>query len=105
MMNISTGDVSSGDGRDGDRKNLPITQVDDEEMAKHSGIGPTSPRGRASASLAKPRARAATTRSGKRRSRRHPLARCRGSPVATRAGERCAAGVVIFGFAEADREQ
>jgi hypothetical protein len=33
------------------------------------------PAGEASASLAKPRARAATTRSGKRRSRSNPLAR------------------------------
>jgi hypothetical protein len=90
---------------DGDRKNLPMTQVDGEEIARQAASRPTCPRVRASASLAKLGQRAATTRSGQRRSRRHPLAPCRRSPVATRAGEGSCSGVVIFGFAEADREQ
>jgi hypothetical protein len=81
--------------------NLPMTQVDDEEIAKCSGIASDEPAGEVSASLAKPRARAATTRSvsaaGGIRSR-SAVARW----VATRAGERCAVGVVIFSFAEAD---
>lgn len=37
MSNISTGDVSPGEGRDDDRHKLPMTQVDDDEVAKHSG--------------------------------------------------------------------
>jgi hypothetical protein len=45
MTNISTGDVSPGDSSDGDRKNLPMTQVDDEEIAKHSGIASDEPTG------------------------------------------------------------
>lgn len=45
MTTISTGDVSPGDGSDGDRKNLPMAQVDDEEIAKHSGIASDEPAG------------------------------------------------------------
>ena len=45
MTNISTGDVSPGDNRDRDRKNLPMTQVDDEEVAKHRTTTDDSPAG------------------------------------------------------------
>jgi hypothetical protein len=45
MTNISTGDVSPGDSSDGDRKNLPMTQPDDEEIAKHSRIASDEPAG------------------------------------------------------------
>ncbi|KQX06659.1 MULTISPECIES: hypothetical protein [unclassified Leifsonia] len=39
MTNISTGDISPGDSRDGDRKNLPVTEPNDDEIAKHSSTG------------------------------------------------------------------
>jgi hypothetical protein len=45
MTNNSTGDVSPGDSSDGDQKNLPMTQVDDEEIVKHSGIASDEPAG------------------------------------------------------------
>lgn len=45
MTNISTGDVSPGDNRDRDRKNLPMTQVDEEEVAQHRTGGDQAPEG------------------------------------------------------------
>jgi hypothetical protein len=48
MATLSTGDVSPGEGRDDDRKDLPMTQVDEEEVAKHSGTGTEAPDGEGS---------------------------------------------------------
>lgn len=45
MTNISTGDVSPGDNRDRDRADLPMTQVDDDEVAKHRTTTDDAPEG------------------------------------------------------------
>lgn len=45
MTNISTGDVSPGDNRDRDRTDLPMTQVDDDEVAKHRTTNDDAPEG------------------------------------------------------------
>ena len=37
VTDISNGFQDPGDNKDADRRNLPMTQVDDEEVAKHSG--------------------------------------------------------------------
>jgi hypothetical protein len=36
VTDISNGFQDPGDNKDADRKDLPMTQVDDEEVAKHS---------------------------------------------------------------------
>lgn len=44
MTDISTGNLDPDD-RDADRDKLPMTQVDDEEVAKHSGTATEAPGG------------------------------------------------------------
>ena len=52
MTDISTGNIDPGDNKDADRKNLPMTQLDEDEIAKHGsttdapageGVGVGSP--------------------------------------------------------------
>jgi hypothetical protein len=45
VTDISTGNIDPGDNKDADRKNLPMTQVDDEEVAAHSGGAAEAPIG------------------------------------------------------------
>jgi hypothetical protein len=35
VTDISTGNIDPGDNKDADRKNLPMTQLDEDEIAKH----------------------------------------------------------------------
>ena len=35
MTDISTGNIDPGDNKDADRKNLPMTQLDEDEIGKH----------------------------------------------------------------------
>jgi hypothetical protein len=44
MTDISTGGLDPGDNQDADRKDLPMTQVDDEEVASHR-TSPDAPEG------------------------------------------------------------
>ena len=48
MTDISTGFQDPGDNKDGDRADLPMTQVDDEEVAAHSGTAADPPEGQGS---------------------------------------------------------
>ncbi|GGI45912.1 hypothetical protein BCL57_001499 [Agromyces flavus] len=45
MTDISTGFQDPGDNKDGDRDDLPMTQVDDEEVARHSETAADAPEG------------------------------------------------------------
>jgi len=47
MTDISTGNLDPDD-RDADRDTLPVTQVDEEEVAKHSGTTTEAPSGEGS---------------------------------------------------------
>jgi len=48
VTDISTGNIDPGDNKDADRKNLPMTQVNDEEIAAHSGMTADAPIGEGS---------------------------------------------------------
>ncbi|WP_173923297.1 hypothetical protein [Agromyces sp. Marseille-P2726] len=45
MTDIGTGFVDPGDNKDADRKDIPMTQVQDDEVARHSTTADDAPAG------------------------------------------------------------